>query len=1284
MKIKIIILFTALASFITGCGSTDGGLSDWIEPTPATIVANIEGRVISPVVNLNSRAQSTNVPVKGTKVFVEEKPEFYATADEDGNFILNEIPAGKYHLIAELVSGIHNYKQRTDQIKLTGEYETLKISDPLQLENAPYKVKLNITDLKSKVALANARVKIWGREHLSSGNGDVEIGPFPEGVWPVTISATGYKETAFLLDFSSLKRGRLFVKLTPLTSVDKNRAPIVSIEQSFKTIRTNNEGTVFASGFDPDGDQLTYHWSCSAGKFHQDTGANTIFTAPDFEGKVTITVTATDEKGAESKSEVEIDVLAGGGLPVNPNNKPPEVAFDPVPANLSDNMGTEVTLRWSGSDPDGDQLNYDVFFYQRGQEPELVGEKLSQPEFQIRNLEVKTIYYWQIISRDPYGAISQTSIWQFTTGDEDNFSPYQPANPFPEDLATDQLLSFRFAWTGGDPDLDDIVTYSFYLGSDSESLELLTSTRNTNYQVENLEAEQTYYWQIIAADNRGKETKGPVWQFSTYAPPNNPPQNPVLAYPASGSTDVAIDVQMRWTAEDPDGDSLTYDVYFGKTFPLAKKGENLVAPVYSADEYLENSTRYFLQVIARDEDGLTNADSKIWSFTTAAKINQAPEVPVAIFPENAATDVSLEPVFSWSGGDPDGDKVTYELYLDTVSPPSTMLAGNLSEKSFAVINELEKGRQYYWQITADDSVTEPIMSEIYSFYTLTDTDQTAPEVLSVKPEDGALSVSSDAVVEVTFNEPVDKSVAETAFSFSPVQGGSWIWNNEVVASFLPSGGWLPGSYHEFVIADNKIRDPAGNLMTEGMTTSFTIASEIPVPDNFKSSGFPISAVPGDNVTVSVSGLETGRDSFAVAVAAGNSADFTVRASQKTAIEWFDSSPEAAFRELEKRLASKKMPSVMFGKTGLRGSVIAQQRADEVEDFYIPAYESVATSTPYPNNQIKATRYGESENVFIYVDNAINSPSSTVVSEVRKRFEEGILPKVRDVFGDEPEVGPDGQPQITILLTDALSPGIAGIFYGADLFANEPSDIQLRESNGRKMFYVKYSLNNDITRYGTLAHEFQHMVNFWQKRINAGQGVFEATWLNEGLSKYSEEVCGYGIFSGDENTALLIKLSQENFADLSVTEWSGINSYGLSYLLIRFLAQEGRYGTSYRDITRALVKSGLTGVSNVESVTAENFDTTLSRWGMSLYINDHLNEDPAQYGFKGLDLQGIHSSVSLPGFKPVQISGGGSYNVGLGKNGVMGFVRESNGEAVTEFELDGFNKDVKVWLFDQRR
>jgi hypothetical protein len=469
-------------------------------------------------------------------------------------------------------------------------------------------------------------------------------------------------------------------------------------------------------------------------------------------------------------------------------------------------------------------------------------------------------------------------------------------------------------------------------------------------------------------------------------------------------------------------------------------------------------------------------------------------------------------------------------------------------------------------------------------------------------------------------------------------------------------------------------------MVNGKTISFTIDADIPVPNTYRSTGFPISATPGDTINVSVPALPSGGKSYAVVVAEGGAASFTVRASHKA----FDplSDPASAFRKFEQRLASLPLEENISRASTLAPSLRAQVVGNERE-FFIPVYGQVATTTAYPGNKISATCYGATDNVFVYVDNSISGPSSTLISEVRKRFEEGILPKVRDVFGTEPEVGPDGESGITILLTDALAPEIAGIFNSADLFSVNPGDVQLRESNERKIFYVKYSLASDITRYGTLAHEFQHMVNFWQKRINGGQGVFEATWLNEGLSKYSEEVCGYGILQGDENTALLIKLSQENFSTLSLTEWSGLNSYGLSYLFVRFLAAEGRYGTTYRDITRALVKSGLSGKTNVETVTNENFSLTLARWGISLYVNNYSQSVPDAYGFADLNLQGNNAGVTLPGFTPVSMSTGNSFAVPLKADGLLGFVRQSSGTASTDFEVTGFSAAVKIWLFDQR-
>lgn len=1281
-KFAIFLLVGLLSVFLTGCGSTDGGLSDWAQPVPVTVISNIEGKIIPPVVGANILSQAFLVSVKGTKIFVEEKPEFFAEADETGQFIIRNVPAGKYHLIADLLSGTTTYRQRTDQLNLTGEFATLLVKNPVQLLIAPYKVRINVADLKTGAPVNGARLKIWGREYLPAANGDIEVGPFSSGSWPVAITAAGYVDYSFLVGFDSKRNGQMFVKMTPLTAVDKNRAPIVAIEQGFSTIRTNTQGTLIAAGFDPDGDQVTYSWKASSGYFLQNTGASTVFTAPPASGTVEITLTAKDSNGAEAKSVLKIDILSGSTIAINPNNKPPISASNPLPANLATNMGVDVMLRWTASDPDGDKLTYDVFYSERGSELALVAENISGTSYQLVNLKANTTYFWMIICRDVYGAISSgPQTWQFSTGDQSNFSPYQPANPFPEDLAIDQLPTFQFSWTGGDPDLDDIVTYSFLIGEDSANLSIATLTRQTSYAQADLELGKTYYWKIISSDNRGKETQGPVWQFSTYAPPNQAPYNPVLLYPASGAANITVDVQMRWESTDPDGDSIVYDVFLGSDFPLAKVGESLPAPVYSPSPYLKNSTRYFLQVVAKDSRGLTNANSTVWSFTTTEKTNLNPNVPTPIFPQDLATNVSLKPIFSWKGGDPDGDAVTYDFYLDTVSPPTNLRGPGLTIERYTTPVDLEEGKKYYWQVIAKDSAAHEVQSAIFSFFTGSGADLIPPELLSVTPVDNTVDLPANSEVRIVFNEPVNQAISASAFSFSPPIAGTWTWENGAIARFWPKQAWLPGSYHKLIIADNVVRDLANNLMVTGGTYRFTIASDIPVPSGYKSTGFPVSAVPGDVVTVSVPELSSGGKSYAVAVAGNEGANFTVRASNKSS--WYESAPEAAFREFEKQMASKPIPEIMLAKNTVRGSLRASQTIGSEASFYIPAYGGIATSTSFPNNVIQAECLGLTDNVYIYVDKSISAPSSTLISEVRLRFEEGIRPKVRDVFGNEPDVGPDGETRLTILLTDSMASGIAGIFYGADLFANDPGDAQLKESNGKKVFYLRYSLASAITRYGTMAHEFQHMVNFWQKRINAGQGVFEETWLNEGLSKYSEEVCGYGILNGDENTALLIKLSQENFINLSLTEWVGLNSYGLSYLFVRFLAQENRYGTTYREITRSLVNSNLTGKANVEAVTGEVFSQTLARWALSLYVNNFTSTNPADYGLTGLNLAGGNAGVALPGFVPVNLAAGNTQNVVLQKNAVRGFVKQSTGAAQTEFELSGFNSILKLWLFDQR-
>jgi len=83
---------------------------------------------------------------------------------------------------------------------------------------------------------------------------------------------------------------------------------------------------------------------------------------------------------------------------------------------------------------------------------------------------------------------------------------------------------------------------------------------------------------------------------------NHPPNTPTELSPAPGATDVSIDANLAWACTDPDGDELTYDIYFGveTTPPLVCNNQSEYAYNLGTLEY---DTCYYWKVYAFDPDG---------------------------------------------------------------------------------------------------------------------------------------------------------------------------------------------------------------------------------------------------------------------------------------------------------------------------------------------------------------------------------------------------------------------------------------------------------------------------------------------------------------------------------------------------------------------------------------------------------------------------------------------------------------------------------------------------------
>ncbi len=89
----------------------------------------------------------------------------------------------------------------------------------------------------------------------------------------------------------------------------QNHPPTVRARCEPCTIEAGRSVTVSADAQDPDGDVLTYRWSAPAGAFQNAADRQTLWTAPQQEGAVPVTVVVSDGHGGTASDNVTIQVL---------------------------------------------------------------------------------------------------------------------------------------------------------------------------------------------------------------------------------------------------------------------------------------------------------------------------------------------------------------------------------------------------------------------------------------------------------------------------------------------------------------------------------------------------------------------------------------------------------------------------------------------------------------------------------------------------------------------------------------------------------------------------------------------------------------------------------------------------------------------------------------------------------------------------------------------------------------------------------------------------------------
>ena len=127
----------------------------------------------------------------------------------------------------------------------------------------------------------------------------------------------------------------------------------------------------------------------------------------------------------------------------------------------------------------------------------------------------------------------------------------------------------------------------------------------------------TYHFRAVASTNICT-SYGMDMTFKTSS--NRPPNQPSSPSPSNGATGVIILTDLSWSCSDPDGDSLTYDVYFGtNSTPDSDEpvSNNQTGTTYDPGT-LSYSTTYYWKIVAHDGNGGTTEGS-VWSFTTQSQ-----------------------------------------------------------------------------------------------------------------------------------------------------------------------------------------------------------------------------------------------------------------------------------------------------------------------------------------------------------------------------------------------------------------------------------------------------------------------------------------------------------------------------------------------------------------------------------------------------------------------------------------------------------------------------------------
>jgi hypothetical protein len=351
--------------------------------------------------------------------------------------------------------------------------------------------------------------------------------------------------------------------------------------------------------------------------------------------------------------------------------------------------------------------------------------------------------------------------------------------------------------------------------------------------------------------------------------------------------------------------------------------------------------------------------------------------------------------------------------------------------------------------------------------------------------------------------------------------------------------------------------------------------------------------------------------------------------------------------------------------------------DTTHIFEVYNIETGSGSTPlYKDTSL---RYGSATSkCLIYAETTIGDQLKTIsggdISYIDadwdllgSTFDTVIYTRLQDKFGSHYDI--DSNEQLIIVFYDIYSNFddfsngyLAGYFWPQDLIP-----VNGAYSNRKDMLYMN-NLNSSFDDYlATIAHEYQHVINFSQRRLIGTDLGGMDTWLNEGLS----ESASHYAFETPLSTSIEQMKSSSSIrnGDYSLLNWvSAYENYVLAYTFLQYVRLQ--YSEDV-DLYSALIQQSYSGYRSVESLLIAD-NTEFSSFLDILkgyHIANVVNLEDSIYGYQSERIDFNFSQLSAPTESSVSLTAGGAVYFYPNTSDLNSFVPSGNGNNIAFIRIN---------------